>query len=121
MVRPRRNWTWETLDQMKTKDLPIACTLTTAELQERRRTNLERVKQAIVESRELDDGYALSFPSSTESLNELTTLVDLERQCCPFLKFQITVEANSGPVWLEITGPDGTKDFLKNTFDWNMS
>ncbi|MGZ8842270.1 MAG: hypothetical protein ACXW18_01330 [Pyrinomonadaceae bacterium] len=106
---------------MNTNDLPIACTLTTAELQERRRTNLERVKQAIVESRELEDGYALSFPSSTESLKELTSLVDLERQCCPFLTYRITVEANSGPLWLEVTGPDGTKDFLRNTFDWNMS
>lgn len=108
-------------NQMKIKDLPISCTLTSVELQERRRTNLERVKQAIVEYRELEDGYALSFPSSSESLKELSALVDLERQCCPFLKFQITVEANAGPVWLEITGPDGTKDFLKNTFDWNMS
>lgn len=106
---------------MRMNNLPIACTLTAAELQQRRGTVLDAVKKSIVEFRELDDGYALSFPTSTESLKELTALVDLERQCCPFLTFRITVEANSGPVWLEITGPDGTKDFLKNTFDWNMS
>lgn len=102
-------------------NLPIACMLTGAELQERRRTVLEKAKQSIVETRELESGYALSFPSSPESLKDLSALVDLERQCCPFLTFRITVEANSGPVWLEVTGPDGTKDFLKNTFDWNMS
>lgn len=107
--------------KMKTNDLPIACTLTAAELHERRRTVLEKAKQGIVETRELESGYALSFPAGGDWLKELAALVDLERQCCPFLTFRITVEANSGPVWLEITGPDGTKDFLKNTFDWNMS
>lgn len=106
---------------MKMNNLPIACTLTAAELQQRRGTVLDAVKKSIVEFRELDDGYALSFPTSTESLKELTALVDLERQCCPFLQFRITVEAGGGPLWLEITGPEGTKDFLKNTFDWNMS
>lgn len=106
---------------MKTNDLPIFCELTPAEFQERRRTVLDAVKQSIRGIRELDDGYSVSFPSTSESLKDLTSLVDLERQCCPFLTFRITVEANAGPVWLEITGPEGTKDFLKNAFNWNMS
>jgi len=106
---------------MRMNDLPMACALTSAQLQERRRTVLDKVKQAIVETKELDDGFALSFPSSGESLTELVAMVALERQCCPFLRFRITVEAGAGPLWLEITGPEGTKDFLKNTFDWNMS
>ena len=106
---------------MKTNDLPIACALTRAQLQDRRRTVLDSVKQAVVETKELDDGFALSFHSSGESLKELVAMVDLERQCCHFLQFRITVEAGGGPLWLEITGPDGTKDFLKNIFDWNMS
>jgi hypothetical protein len=103
------------------KNLPIACNLTSAELQERRRTVLERAKQAIVELKELDDGYAFSFPSSDAWLRELAALVDLERQCCPFLRFRITVEPDGGPLWLDMTGPTGTKEFLLNTFDWNMS
>jgi hypothetical protein len=36
----------------------------------------------------------------------------LESQCCPFLRFQLTVELGGGPVWLELTGPPGTRDFL---------
>ena len=102
-------------------NLPIACTLTNSELQDRRRTVLDSVKQAIVETKELDDGFALSFPSSGGSFQELAAMVDLERQCCPFLRFRITAEPGGGPLWLEITGPEGTKDFLKHTFDWNMS
>jgi hypothetical protein len=98
-------------------DLPIACVLTSAELQERRRTVLERVRRAVVEVKELADGYAYSFPSQGDWLKELSALIDLERQCCPFLRFRLTVEANGGPVWLELTGPEGTKEFLTDTFN----
>jgi hypothetical protein len=97
--------------------LPIACSLTSAELQERRRTLLQKVRNAVVEVKELDDGYVYSLPSADEWLHELAGLVDLERQCCPFLRFRITVEANGGPLWLELTGPEGTKEFLVSTFN----
>lgn len=96
--------------------LPIACTLTDSELQERRRTTLQKVRSGVVEVRELEDGYAYCFPSEGEWLAELANLVNLERQCCPFLRFRIAVEPNGGPTWLELTGPEGTKDFLALTF-----
>ena len=28
------------------------------------------------------------------------------------LRFQITVEPDGGPIWLELTGPSGTREFL---------
>jgi len=96
--------------------LPIACSLTDSELQERRRVVLEKVRSAVVEVRELEDGYAYSFPSGGERLSELAQLVDLERQCCPFMRFCVTVESDNGPIWLEMTGPEGTKEFLATTF-----
>ena len=102
---------------METTSLPIACTLTNSELQERRSNLLQKVRRVVVEVRELDDGYAYSFPSEGEWLRELAGLIDLERECCPFLRFRLTVEANGGPTWLELTGPEGTKDFLASTFD----
>lgn len=98
-------------------DLPIACTLTAPELQERRRTVLQKVRSAVVAVRELENGYSYSFPSADDWLVEVAGLIDLERQCCPFLRFQITVEENGGPLWLEMTGPSGTKEFLASTFD----
>ena len=96
--------------------LPIACSLTNSELQERRRDVLQKVRSAVTELRELEDGYAYCFPADEKWLTELTTLVNLERQCCPFLQFRITVESGNGPIWLEMTGPEGTKDFLATTF-----
>jgi hypothetical protein len=97
-------------------DLPLACSLTNAELQERRATVLQQVRSAVVEVRELENGYAYSFPATGDWLGKLAGLIDLERQCCPFLRFRLTVEADGGPLWLEMTGPVGTKEFLADVF-----
>jgi hypothetical protein len=96
--------------------LPIACSLTDAALQQRRRDVLEKVRNAVVEERELEDGFSYQFPASEEWLAEVAHLVNLERQCCPFLRLRITVEPDNGPLWLELTGPPGTKEFLVATF-----
>jgi hypothetical protein len=98
--------------------LPIACNLSSAELQERRRTVLERLRDALVEVKELANGYSYSFPSEGNRFKELADMIELERQCCPFLQFRVTVAAGHGPLTLEITGPEGTKDFLLSTFEW---
>ena len=98
-------------------DLPIACNLTSAELQARRRTVLDKVRRAVLEVRELENGYAYAFPAEGNWLREMAGVIDLERQCCPFLRFQLTVEASGGLLWLEMTGPEGTKAFLLSTFE----
>ena len=36
-----------------------------------------------------------------------------ERLCCPFFDIQIRMEAEAGPIWLRLTGRDGTKNFIK--------
>lgn len=96
--------------------LPIACSLTDNELQERRRSVLQKVRSAVIDVRELENGYAYCFPAEGEWLTELARVVSLERQCCSFLRFCITVEPGDGPIWLEMTGPEGTKEFLTTTF-----
>src|SRR5438046_9098614 len=96
--------------------LPVACSLTNAELQERRHDVLQKARSAVAEGRELENGYAYCFPADEKWLAELTTLVSLERQCCRFLRFVITVESGNGPIWLEMTGPEGSKEFLEATF-----
>jgi hypothetical protein len=90
--------------------------LTSAALQERRQTILKQLRRAVVDVRELEDGYAYSFPAGGQWLLEIASMIDLERQCCPFLRFRLTVEANGGPIGLELTGPEGTKEFLKEIF-----
>jgi hypothetical protein len=40
-------------------------------------------------------------------------LIQVERLCCPFLRFDLTVPA-AGPVHLALTGPPGTRELLAN-------
>ena len=100
--------------------LTVACRLTAVELQERRRSVLDVVRNAIQETVELKDGFAYRFPSNSDLIKQLATLVELERQCCPFLRFRTTVEAADGPIWLELTGPDGAKEFLVTLFSYRL-
>lgn len=106
---------------LRMNNLPVACDLTSADLQERRRTVLEKLRDAVVEVKELADGYIYSFASEGNRFKELADMIDLERQCCPFLQFRLNVAAGGGPLQLEITGPEGTKDFLLSTFEWRSS
>lgn len=41
------------------------------------------------------------------------TIFGLERLCCPFLRFLVEVEPNSGPLWMRLTGREGAKEFLR--------
>ncbi len=98
--------------------LPIACNLTTAELEERRRTVLQGLGDALLSVDEIAGGYSYSFSASR--FRELADMIDLERQCCPFLKFKLAVAAGNEPLKLEVTGPAGTKEFLAQTFAWRL-
>ncbi len=97
--------------------LPIACSLTDSEFRERRQTVLREARQKMLEVKEIADGYIYRFPSDDDSLAQIINLVRLERKCCRFLQFRITVEAGEGDTWLELTGAQGTKEFLASLFD----
>ena len=94
----------------------VACRLTEPEMRERRETVLARAARAVRDTQELPDGYAYRFDADDETLGFLFHLVGLERRCCPFLTFRVTVEPDGGPVWLAMTGPEGTKAFLADLF-----
>jgi hypothetical protein len=102
---------------MSETNLPIACTLSDSELRERRETVLQKVRGTVSEIKEIKNGYAYQFPGGGEMTIELAQLISLEHQCCPFLKFQLTIEPGQGPIWLEMTGPEGTRDFLSALFN----
>ena len=94
----------------------IACRLTEPALQERRNRVLQKVWQSILEVRELEDGFAYRFPTDDAWLDSLNEFIRFERRCCPFLSFRMLVEPDDGPVWLELRGPAGTKEFLASLF-----
>ena len=72
---------------------------------------------AIEEIRELPDGYAARLPNRPDMLALLAEDLNIERLCCPFLRFTIEIEPQHGPFWLHLSGPEGVKDFLRIGFE----
>lgn len=91
---------------------PIACNLTDAQLATRLDSLREELFAGADERRELKDGYAFRFPGEGDWGVKLADFITSERQCCPFFRFELTFEPDLGPIWLNLTGPNGVKDFI---------
>ena len=62
------------------------------------------------EKSSLPNGYAYRFDA--DAFDDLARWIANERRCCPFLTFAVELTPNAGPIWVRLTGPDGTRDFL---------
>ena len=93
-------------------EFPIACTLTPDALRARREGLLMGLVQRAEHRVETPEGLRLQFAPSGETIVLIAQAVDAERHCCRFLRFGITVEPDGGPVFLDLTGPPGTRDFV---------
>ena len=94
---------------------PLACDMTAIPA-EQRASHLAKSREffsQIEETSELSNGYAFRFADEPNVLQRLADFVSLEKLCCPFLRFEIEVEAENGPVWLRLTGRDGVKEFIR--------
>ena len=66
------------------------------------------------ECRELQEGYAFRFRGDDDSLSRLTGYIASERRCCSFLRFELSVEPDGGPIWLRLTGPEPVRRFVQD-------
>jgi hypothetical protein len=69
--------------------------------------------RAVKGIRELPNGFAFQLPGESDTLRLLTEFISLERLCCPFFGFTIEIEPEGGAVWLQLTGREGVKPFIK--------
>ena len=100
---------------------PITCSLTTAEFRNREAKFLAQFRSAVVEVEELQEGYSFRLPSDAKWIMLVAELIVAERECCPFLTFELTAQPNMGPVSVRVTGPEGTKDLLKTILSCSMN
>jgi hypothetical protein len=100
-------------------ETPIACTPNAVPLEKKARWfEVGKAFYASVEElRELADGYACRLPVGAATLASAAEYVSLDRLCCTFVTWHLRVEADGGPVWLWITGPDGTKELMRSCFE----
>lgn len=101
------------------ENIPIACTLNDAELAARRSGLLEKTRQHLVKIQEREDGFVYLFPVDDGVFGNLFEIIKLERKCCPFLDFKLTLEAQSEFISLELSGQNGAKEAIRNLFQWN--
>lgn len=59
-----------------------------------------------------EKGFVLVLGSQSDDLLLATSWLRLERVCNPFLRMNLNLEAQEGPIRLELSGPKGTEDFL---------
>jgi len=93
----------------------IACDLAALSAEERTRraelaVQIRSLATAVVE---IADGYALRLGCESEVARDALDWILLESRCCPFLRFELIVEAERGPLWVRLGGPGGIKEFLK--------
>ncbi len=100
----------------KHSDCPVACRLSDSELRKREATLIARFKSTVIATRELPNGYAFCAPADKKSIAIAAELIVAERECCPFLTFELIAQPNMESVSVRITGPAGAKDFLEATF-----
>jgi hypothetical protein len=92
---------------------PIACSLTTVELRDREAMLFARFRSAVIETQDLQEGYAFRLPGDGEWIKIIAELIVAERECCPFLAFEVAALPNMGPLIVRVIGPAGAKEFLR--------
>ena len=81
--------------------VPIACSLTDADLAVRRDRWLELARRGGVEVASTEKGLRLAFPGAPGVEGELRQLAQLERDCCAFADW--SVRSVGGEVVLDVT------------------
>ena len=100
------------MDSLKEK-VQLTCKLTTPELQDRKRTVIAELKNLVLDQTETQTGFKYKFEGSDKVLDLLTNFIKTERLCCDFFVFTLTASSDAEFTWLELSGPEGTKDFIR--------
>lgn len=77
-------------------------------------TNLIRAIQRV---QDVENGYEFTFPNESELISRIAEFITNERLCCPFLDFSLHVPSDRKPITLLLTGPAGTREFLRAEFE----
>ena len=94
--------------------MPIACKLSTPELQKRKATIISDLKKLLVARQELENGFNYQLPGTDETLDWLTAFIKPKRLCFDFFNYELVIGNDQQPIQLRLTGPQGAKDFIVN-------
>jgi hypothetical protein len=87
---------------------PIACTLSLDEL----RASADSLLPGLIRDGRhvttLPDGISIELDATSETLRRVVDVIERERRCCAFLRFELEVPPNGGVLSLTVTGPEGS-------------
>ena len=95
----------------------LSCKLTSAELMERKTTVLKSLQKKVLRKEELENGFAFTFDGSDEIIDELSEFIKTERECCDFFTLNLIVAGDKNSCRLELTGPEGVKEFIQTELE----
>jgi hypothetical protein len=94
------------------KQLPIACSLTPEQTASNRAQLLPGLVARARSRENVSGGFRWQFAAAPGLLADMARVIESERECCPFLGFEIAAEPDGGVITLTVTGPKGTTSFL---------
>src|SRR4030095_9376521 len=104
-------------DKAENKPVELCCKLTSFELRQRKVTVIASLKQKLVDKRELNNGFAFKFTGTDNVIDEVIDFIKLERECCDFFTFSLSISGDKNEAWLELTGPEGAKEFIETELE----
>jgi hypothetical protein len=88
----------------------------TAGEQARRAALLATLRERMTGLDHEPEGIVFRLRNERETFALAGEFVVYEARCCPFLRFDLTVEADGATVRLRLSGGEGVGDFLRATF-----
>lgn len=104
-------------DPTPSADTPIACTLSVIDDPESHVAQTKELFTERTEARTVDRGVALRFPGTIGYAERLLDFVRGERQCCPFLTFEIIFEPEERGIWLLLGGDEQVASYIQRQFE----
>jgi hypothetical protein len=77
---------------------------------------IDRFQPSLQEVRELPNGFALRFEDDGSLFGQMAEWMRRESACIPFLDFELRVDRRLGSIWLRLTGDEGVKELLRESF-----
>jgi hypothetical protein len=101
------------------EDSPFACDRSALTVSARKHhfdEVLPALRKLVKNAKELPDGYAFELPTDSVAIQLAAEFASNERLCCPFLDITLRIARERGRVLLELTGREGTKEFIRTDF-----
>ena len=96
---------------------PVMCSLSPEAIRAGRAGLLPGLADLATAREATPDGYRLVFAAASETLQRIAGVIDAERQCCRWLRFDLEVPPAGGLIVLTLSGPAEAQEFLAALFD----